>query len=136
MSENTPDETPPHEILDSLRRQTEALQQELESLRGQARHSTMMADLKMAAVKAGMIDLDGIKLLDLNTVRTTEDGGIPDAPSVMASLKQSKPWLFTSWSTSSAKEAPPSQPPAQKQAMEMSDDEYQAARALILKRRP
>lgn len=136
MSENIPDETPPQEMLDALRRQTDALQQELETLRGKARHTNMMADLRVAAVKTGMIDLDGIKLLDLTTVRTTDDGEIPDAIQVMAMLKQSKPWLFGSWSTSSAKEAPPSQPPQQKQAMEMSDDEYQAARALILKRRP
>lgn len=136
MSDLIPDETPPQEMLEALRRQTDALQQELETLRGKARHNAMMADLRVAAVKAGMIDLDGIKLLDLTTVRTTDEGEIPDASQVMASLKHTKPWLFGSWSTSSPKEAPPSQPLQQKQAMEMSDDEYQAARALILKRRP
>lgn len=136
MSEHTPEEAPPQETLEALRRQTDVLQQEVETLRGKARHTNMMADLRVAAVKAGMVDLDGIKLLDLATVRTTDAGEIPDASQVMASLKQSKPWLFGAWSTSAATEAPPSQPPQQKQAMEMSDDEYQAARALILKRRP
>ncbi len=135
MSEHTQDDTPPRQEFEALQRQSEALQQEIEMLRANARQSTMMADLKVAAVKAGMIDLDGIKLLDLSTVRTTDEGEIPDAITVMASLKQSKPWLFSAWSTSSPKEAPPSQPPHQKQAMEMSDDEYQAARAQILKRR-
>ena len=135
MSDNPSEETLPQDTLETLRRQTEALQQELETLRGRARQSTMMADLRVAAVKAGMVDLDGIKLLDLNTVKTTDEGQIPDAQAVMSSLRQSKPWLFTAWSTSSSKEAPPSQPPHQKQAMEMSDDEYAAARALILKRR-
>lgn len=135
MSDNQPDDGPPQDTVDTLRRQTEALQQELETLRNRARHSTMMSDLRVAAVKAGMVDLDGIKLLDLTTVRATEEGEIPDAPAIMSSLRQSKPWLFATWSTSSIKEAPPSQPPHQKQAMEMSDDEYAAARALILKRR-
>lgn len=53
----------------------------------------------------------------------------------MMDLKRNKPWLFGTWSTSSAKEAPPSNPPRQKLAMEMSDEEYNAARALIVKRR-
>ncbi len=135
MSDTPPEETLPQDMVDMLRRQNETLQAEVESLRGSARQSTMMADLRVAAMKAGMIDLDGIKLLDLSAMRVTETGEVPDAPAVMSSLKQSKPWLFASLSTSSPKEAPPSQPMQQKQAMEMTDDEYLAARALILRRR-
>lgn len=136
MSDTTIDETPPTEMIETLRRHTEALQQELETLRGAARQTTMLADLKVAAIKAGMVDLDGIKLLDLGALHTADDGTIPDAAGLMSDLKRTKPWLFTTWSTSSAKEAPPSHSPRQKQAMEMSDEEYHAARALILKRRP
>lgn len=135
MSEDTAEEAQPMEMIDTLRRQTEALQHELESLRGKAKESTMLADLKVAAIRAGMIDLDGIKLLDLSGVQASEDGQVPEAPSLMMDLKRNKPWLFGAWSTSSAKEAPPAQPPQQKQAMDMSDDEYAAARSLILKRR-
>lgn len=136
MSENIADDVAPVDMIDTLRKQTEALQQELESLRTKAKDNAMLADLKVAAIRAGMIDLDGIKLLDLSGVRAGDDGQVPDAANLMSDLKRHKPWLFGGSSTSSAKEAPPSQPPQQKQAMEMSDEEYHAARSLILKRRP
>ena len=135
MSDHISEEPTPVDTIDTLRRQTEALQQELESLRGKAKQTTMLADLKVAAIKAGMVDLDGIKLLDLASVNASDDGGIPHAIGLLMDLKRNKPWLFGTWSTSSAKEAPPSSPPRQKLAMEMSDEEYHAARALILKRR-
>jgi hypothetical protein len=135
MSDHITEETAPVDTIDTLRRQTEALQQELESFRGKARENAMLADLKVAAIRAGMIDLDGIKLLDLSAVRAAEDGQVPEASSLMLELKRNKPWLFGARSTSSIQEAPPYQPPRQKQAMEMSDDEYHAARALVLKRR-
>ncbi len=107
MSEDTAEEAQPMEMIDSLRRQTEALQHELESLRGKAKESTMLADLKVAAIRAGMIDLDGIKLLDLSGVQASEDGQVPDAPALMMGLKRNKPWLFGAWSTSSARRLRP-----------------------------
>jgi hypothetical protein len=97
---------------------------------------TTSADLKVAAVKAGMVDLDGIKLIDPATIATAEDGTIRDASRIMDRLRTDKPWLFGARSTSTATDVPPSSPPRQKQAMEMSDEEYQTARMQLLKRRP
>lgn len=136
MSDNNPEEDASVDVIDTLRRQTEALQQELDSLREQAKKNAILADIKVAAIRAGMIDLDGIKLLDLSGVRPDGDDQAPDVSHIMSDLKKNKPWLFGVWSTSSSKEVPSSQPPRQKQAMEMSDEEYHAARSLILKRRP
>lgn len=111
------------------------LEGEIEDVRRQARQQIMLADLKVAAVRAGMVDLDGIKLLDLSTVPKADDGRVADPGAVMSALKHAKPWLFGTGSTSSITDVPPSAPPRPKLATEMSDEEYRTARALILKRR-
>ena len=135
MSDNAPDGDAPVETVESLRQQTMRLESELEAVRADARQKVMQADLKVAAIRAGMIDLDGIKLLDMASVGVTEDGRVSDAIGLMKGLKNTKPWLFGQATTSSPVSAPPSSPPRQKMALEMSDAEYQAARALILKHR-
>ncbi len=111
------------------------LRQEIEEVRQYAKHQTTMSDLRVAAVKAGMVDLDGLKLLDLAGVRTFDDGQVVDAHTVMHDLRRSKPWLFGTSSTSSVTDVPPSQPVRPKMATEMSDDEYRTARAQVLRRR-
>jgi hypothetical protein len=54
----------------------------------------------------------------------------------MTQLRRVKPWLFGGSSSSSPVNAPPAQPPRQKLATEMTDEEYRIARATILKYRP
>ena len=53
----------------------------------------------------------------------------------MAGLRRAKPWLFGRASSSGPASPPPAQPPRQKLATEMTDDEYRVARAALLKRR-
>lgn len=124
----------PGELIVSLRGQAEQLERELAEARKVAREAITMADLRIAATRAGMVDLDGLKLVDLAGVRTTDDGQVLDAPNLMADLRRAKPWLFSAGSTSSLSGAPSAQPIRQKLATEMTDEEYRAARALILKR--
>jgi hypothetical protein len=90
------DETPiTHEQLtvdlvarvDALERQLIAAQQELET-------RLIRAELKAEAVRAGMIDLDGLKLLDISNAKIDEHGEVPGAAAMMAELRRSKPWLF------------------------------------------
>ena len=93
------------------------------------------AELKLHAVRAGMIDLDGIKLLDPSRIKLTENGEVEAADRLMADLRRDKPWLFRQATTSSLGTAPPSTPPAAKRALEMTHAEWQSARAALLKRR-
>lgn len=108
---------------------TDAVLPEVAALRGRL----LQAELRTAAVRAGMVDLDGIRLLDLAGVDVDADGAPVDAPGVMAGLRASKPWLFAV-STSSGAVAPRAAPGAARSAMEMGDEEWRAARAALLRR--
>jgi hypothetical protein len=84
-----------------------------------------------------MIDLDGLRLVDLPSLKLNERGEVEGAASVMQSLRKNKPWLFSTpaMSSSSPSSPPPALPPSQKLATEMTDAEYRVARAAILKHR-
>ena len=121
--------------LAELRARADALEQLLGEVRKEAESRLVRAELKAEAMRAGMIDLDGLKLLDQSEVKLTQSGDIDGAPAIMAKLKRDKPWLFIGASSSSLATPPPAHPPRQKRATEMTDAEYRAARADLLKRR-
>jgi len=98
-------------------------------------HRLIHAELKAEAVRAGMVDLDGLKLLDISAARLTEAGDVEGAGALMAQLRRDKPWLFGGASSSATAAPPPAAPPVAKNATEMTDAEYRAARANLLKRR-
>jgi hypothetical protein len=116
-----------------LRARAEAAERRLEETTQEARTRVLQAELKVEAIRAGIVDLDGLKLLDLKDVRFTSEGELLNAAELMTQLRRAKPWLFGGTSSSSQASPPPTQPPRQKLATEMTDDEYRAARAAILK---
>jgi hypothetical protein len=95
----------------------------------------LRAELKVEAVRAGMIDLDGLKLVDTTGLSLGENGEIEGGRSVMQKLRRSKPWLFGQASSSNPGLPPPALAPAAKSATDMSLDEWRAARADLLRRR-
>lgn len=105
-------------------------------LHAEYRSRLVTANLRTEAVKAGMVDLDGLKLLDRSAVTLDANDAIVDGRKLMAEFKRSKPWLFASSYSSSPATAPASQPVRQKNAMEMSDEEYSAARIALTRHRP
>lgn len=98
------------------------------------RRRLVRAELRTQAALAGMIDLDGVKLIDTATVPLTESGELVDGPGVIRALRTAKPWLF-GLSSSSAAAAPRAKPVEPKTAMQMSIEEWKAARAELLRRR-
>lgn len=95
-----------------------------------AEQRVIRAELKAEALKAGMVDLDGLKLADLTKVKINDAGEVEGAAELMDELKKSKPYLFGSTQNSSTPNTPPgSKPPAAKKATEMTDEEYAKARA-------
>ena len=94
----------------------------------------LQAELRTAAVRAGMVDLDGVRLIDLGGVAMDEAGGLVDGAGVMKAFRAAKPWLFGGSSSSSAV-APRAGAPGVKAAMAMSAEEWRVARAEILRRR-
>lgn len=112
---------------------------EKEAIRAQARaeadQRVIRAELKAAALKAGMVDLDGLKLLDLSGVKLTDAGEIEGADAIMAAAKAAKPYLFGApgANTSSTQAPPPPKAPEMKHARDMTQAEYAAARAQFRK---
>lgn len=97
-----------------------------------AEQRIIRAELKAAALKAGMIDLDGLKLADLSGVKLAEDGSVEGADALMASLKESKPYLFGSAnSTTTTAVKPPPKTTEAKKATDMSAEEYAKAKAAL-----
>jgi hypothetical protein len=121
--------------VDELRTRAELLEQKLNDLQQQSNARLVRAEIKAEAIRAGMIDLDGLRLLDLSAIKLNEIGEIEDASGLMARFKKAKPWLFGTPSSSNPLNAPLPQPPRQKLATEMTDAEYAIARAALLKQR-
>jgi ribosomal protein L24 len=87
------------------------------------------AEMKAAALKAGMVDLDGLKLADLSKVKLLEDGSLEGADDLMKALKEAKPYLFGSaGDTGHAGKPPPAKDVEAKSATKMTPEEYAAAK--------
>lgn len=97
-----------------------------------AEQRVIRAELKAEALKAGMVDLDGLKLADLSKIKINDAGEVEGAAELMEELKKGKPYLFGTTQNSSTPGNPPNpKPPAAKKATEMTDAEYAAARKQI-----
>jgi hypothetical protein len=122
------------ESIEALRAHAATLEDKIRSLSEQARTNQLMAELKTEAIRAGMVDLDGLKLLDTTSLTISDQGEVAGAAALMDRFRRQKPWLFGHTSTSTTTVPPPQQPPRAKQATDMTQDEYRAARAAILRR--
>ncbi len=108
----------------------------LSRLQAEQTAKTVQAELRVEAIKAGMIDLDGLKLLDIAEIKLSESGEPIDASINILNLKRQKPWLFGGVVSSSAALAPPRpEPPKVRHANELTHEEWVSARAALLKRR-
>ena len=132
VPENPSDNLDP---LAELRARADALELQLATTQTDTEARLVRAELKVEAIRAGMVDLDGLKLVDLSDLKLTKSGELENASTIMSRLRQTKPWLFSTSSSSSPASPPPAQPPRKKLATEMTDTEYRAARADLVKRR-
>jgi hypothetical protein len=96
-----------------------------------AEQRIIRAELKAVALKAGMVDLDGLKLADFSKVKLNEAGEVEGAEALMEALKKAKPYLFGTQSTSSTATKPDPTKTEPKKATEMTDAEWRAARSKL-----
>lgn len=113
---------------------TKAKAEALTEASAEADKRVLMAELKGEAVKAGLVDLDQLKLLDVASIKLTADGKIEGADALFKGLKETKPYLFgVPNTTSNTQQKPPPANPEAKKATEMDATEYAAAKAALLK---
>jgi hypothetical protein len=121
------------DTINSTELEDQTATEEIARLQSDFSSRLIAANLRTEAVRAGMIDLDGLKLVDLSDVRLDESDQLVGGRKIMADLRRNKPWLFGAASSSSAAVAPASQPVRQKTAMDMTDEEYATARTAVTK---
>lgn len=93
----------------------------------------LRSELKAAALKAGMVDLDGLKLADLSKVKLNEAGEIEGADALMEAMKTAKPYLFGATGTTTHTGAPPpKKDPEPVDVRKMPPAEYAAHKAAML----
>jgi hypothetical protein len=135
MSDDIPTQDSAHDPLDELRSRAELLERQLVEVQKRTEAQLIRAELKAEAIRAGIVDLDGLKLIDPSEVKLRADGEVEGASVLIARLKKAKPWLFSAPSLSSTAMPPPAQGLRQKLATEMTDSEYRAAREVLLRNR-
>ncbi len=118
----------------ALKARADALEQQLREVEVQATARLRQSELRSEAVRAGIIDIDGLRLLDpaILTVRGTDSF---DPAAVVNGLRRDKPWLFGAASSSSLRAAPAATPARRRLATEMSVEEWRAARAELIRHR-
>ncbi len=85
-------------------------------------------ELRVEATKAGMHDLDALKLVDASALKIKDDGTVEGVAELMTKLKADKAYLFgTSPGTTNTQQRPPVKPGQPKNAKDLSEAEYAAA---------
>ena len=118
-----------------LRARAADLEQRLADQEKTSTEELLHSELRLAAFRAGMIDLDGIKLIDPIALKPSEQGVRPELIQVLGDLRRDKPWLFASATSSSVATPPASSPQRRKLATEMTMEEWRSARSELLRRR-
>lgn len=93
---------------------TAAHERKLAELKSAADQRIMRAELRAHAIKAGIVDVDGLQLADLSGVKIKDDGTIEGAEATIEALKKSKPYLFASSTSNPANPPKPDDKTAKK----------------------
>ena len=107
---------------------TDELRQQL----AQANQRVVQAELKSHAIRAGIIDIDCLKLLDAASLQLDENGNLPDLAAALDALKRDKPWAFAKSNSSHPILPPPPEPAKTRLAKDMSYQEWQKARDRLI----
>ncbi len=119
----------------ALKLHAETLERQLHEAETRSAVQLRQAELRAEAVRAGIVDIDGLRLLDGETWSPARDAAPVAASEVIGKLRRDKPWLFGASHSSSAGAAPVAAPVRRRLATDMSLEEWRAARADLLRRR-
>ena len=123
------------EELAALRTRNAALEASLREVQESGDRRAIASELRSEAVRRGMVDLDGLKLIEGGGVSVDAEGVVHGVAAVMTKLRREKPWLFGAASSSSVAGVPSAAPARTKLATEMTLQEWRVARADLIRRR-
>ncbi len=123
------------EAFRALRAHADALERQLHEAETRSAVQLHQAELRSEAMRAGIVDIDGLRLLDTEVWAPGKDAPPAAASDVIGKLRREKPWLFGGTHSSSAGAAPGAAPVRKRLATDMSLEEWRAARADLLRRR-
>ncbi len=134
MSDAEPGLREEDEAFRALKAHADALERQLHEVEARSVSQLRQAELRAEAMRAGIVDIDGLRLLDPEP----PGGGretMPAASEVIGKLRRDKPWLFGASHSSSSGTAPSAAPVRRRLATDMTLEEWRAARAELLRRR-
>ena len=132
MSEAEPGLGGEDEAFRALKAHADALERQLHEVEARSVVQLRQAELRAEAMRAGIVDIDGLRLLDPEPASGRE---APAASEVIGKLRRDKPWLFGGSHSSSAGTPPSAAPARRRLATDMTIEEWRAARAELLRRR-
>lgn len=94
-----------------------------------ANQRVMRAELKAHAVKAGLVDMEALELLDLSSVKFNDKGELEGVDELFEAAKKAKPYLFGSQNTGSTEKKPPPAENTPKDVRKLTAAEYEAEKA-------
>lgn len=111
-----------------------ALEQKISEVSGTYKKELMLTKVQVEAVKAGIIDLDGVKLADFSKVSFDEENNLVGSNELIEDLKKNKPYLFKKTDKTTYEKDPPASTSNTKTDVRgMSDPDYIKYKASILK---
>lgn len=98
--------------------------------RAQAR--IVQVELRAAALRAGIVDVEALRLADISGLSLGEDGEVAGVDALLLQMKQAKPYLFAAINSSTPGSAPTPRSSEGRKATEMSEAEYRQEKARVL----
>ncbi len=134
MNEAEPGSSGEDDAFRALKAHADALERQLHESEARSVMQLRQAELRAEAMRAGIVDIDGLRLLDPESLAGGREAA-PAASEVIGKLRRDKPWLFGASHSSSGGTAPSAAPVRRRLATDMTIEEWRAARAELLRRR-
>jgi len=101
-------------------------------LEAKAKETSKIGKLEVAALKEGMIDVDGLKLADTSKITVDDKGNLVGTEDFFKGLKESKGYLFGKINTTNIDKVPKPGDQTSVDAREMKKEDYEAAKNRLI----
>ena len=112
------------------------------TLQAESNERLIRSELQLRALQHGILDLDGLRLLDTRAITIGSDGAVVGAEEALTVFRASKPYLFNQgntvarpMTTTARENSPPRAQPEPVDARHLSREQWQIERARLLSRR-